>query len=209
MDDEPIPPPGGWNIQEAGDALLPDLAKLAWSGAYDPNIKRALQHFSVNVLRALLRRDDLCITGRDFCAPADAPRITVSRDFYPDDFPGGFVTLDISEGSLSLRPQGGRETRLDALRVELRPHWNSGGRKAPAAQSEKHMERPPPRRSPSESGALVWMVERQKEAIKKHGRPMARDDLARACKEKTGLPTHKGRVLFKSLPPELRNPPRA
>lgn len=56
--------------------------------------------------------------------------------------------------------------------------------------------------------ALAWMTEKQIETVKQHGRPLARDSLARECKQATSYPMRRGRDLYKELPTNLRNPLR-
>jgi len=163
-------------------------------------VRSGLQRLGVDLSRVLFPRDDLTISGRDFSAPMDAARVTVSRDYYSEGASGfvfsGLTILNLAEGYLELQPRAGRTTRLGALRIECRAPQSIAAGAGQGADSAIDV------------AALKWMIDRQEKSIKQHGRPMARDALVQECKKEKGYPTTKGRVLFKRLREHLRNPPR-
>lgn len=91
---EPTPPPEGWTLREAAEALCPDAARLhaeggepldaalrdsmnEWAGLLDP----APDLWLADRLReALAARPDLRLTGRDLAQGIAAPRLTVPAD---------------------------------------------------------------------------------------------------------------------------------
>jgi hypothetical protein len=76
-----------------------------------------------------------------------------------------------------------------------------------AAPAPPQSDAMPPLRT--DAAALAWMERRQRETVEQHGRPMARDPLARLLRE-AGLGTvMQGRALYRKLPDNLRNHDRS
>lgn len=146
----PMPPAAGWELPEASFALLPELDYLAWNSDFPG---KALERLAPALLRAIVARDDLQITGRDFDAPPSVDRIVLSRDYSPGQLASNtFIYLDVIDSRITIR-RPGRDFVLAAVRVEALP-----GPPAAAPQGGKSS---PPRehrrgpRNPDRDGPIV------------------------------------------------------
>jgi hypothetical protein len=113
-----LPPPGGWTLLQAAEALFPDLVEDCRG---QENQREAFRRLSVTLGRAVLReRDDLAIAGYDLARGIDAPPVVVPRALYDDDTApeGARWALDIWNSTFELRmPPPTPATVLRAVRI--------------------------------------------------------------------------------------------
>ncbi|MFN6953783.1 MAG: hypothetical protein ACK4PG_03195 [Acetobacteraceae bacterium] len=113
-----LPPPGGWTLLQAAEALFPDLVEYCRG---QENQREAFRRLSVTLGRAVLReRDDLTIAGHDLARGIDAPPVVVPRALYDDDTApeGASWALDIWNSTFELRmPPPTPATVLRGVRI--------------------------------------------------------------------------------------------
>ncbi|WP_143018371.1 hypothetical protein [Belnapia rosea] len=113
----PVPPPGGWTLQEALEILSPETVSLHNEGG--PKLEAVLRaemgefagllpvwpegHKRQQLYLALCARPDLELTGFDLTRGADAPRFRLPRD------------LLLSAGQRSVRLHGAHQIYLELL----------------------------------------------------------------------------------------------
>lgn len=113
----PVPPPGGWTLQETLENLSPETVRLHNEGG--PKLEAVLRaemgefagllrvwpegHKRKQLYLALCARPDLELTGFDLTRGADAPRFRLPRD------------LLLSAGQRAVRLQGAHQIYLEFL----------------------------------------------------------------------------------------------
>ncbi len=199
----PMPPPEGWTLIEAAEALFPEFA--AWCFAQQ-DMRAAFSRLGGDLTRKICRdRTDLRISGIDMRAPR-FPRVIIPPELYHDDTmpEGAYFWLDIMSSEFILRmpsPQEG--VHLHSVKVERdseAPSATTHGTEALATLDHS---------DDREILALEWMKKKQEETVARTGRPMKVRALGQLMNAETGYPAYFADRLNKLLPENLRNHDRS
>ncbi|MCX7380030.1 MAG: hypothetical protein NT133_01125 [Alphaproteobacteria bacterium] len=116
-----MPPPHGWDLMEAAEALFPEQQKMCWESEQAAKLFVLL---SASLLRAIVQRSDLQFAGTFRGALHDGKRVKISRDHYVS---GDFFDLDIMSGKLWIGAPGSQRAELVAVRVVSAGEPSAGG----------------------------------------------------------------------------------
>lgn len=205
---EPCPPPEGWTLRQAAEALCPEAVRLHCDGG--ESLAAALRcemgkwadllppapdlWLAERLLAALAARPDLALTGRDFAQGVAAPRFTVPADVVQlAAAPERRIYLDLELAADAARilyrfpapaPDLPRDVELSAVRVVAAP---DASRRAEAPAPAAEPLAPPPRPAFAPNIARLWYRARVAGWRRDTPPPSEADDLAamRAAHEGT------------------------
>ncbi len=106
-----VPPPGGWDLMEAAEAIFPGNAKRCWEAEIPAELFKYLNR---DLLKAVIARSDLQFEGTHRGPPLDRGRVKISRDHY---LGGDFIDLDIMEGKFWIGASRSQQVELIAVRI--------------------------------------------------------------------------------------------
>jgi len=215
---EPCPPPEGWTLRQAAEALCPEAVTLhhdggdslaaalrsemgSWADLLPPSPDLWLAD---RLLAALAARPDLALTGRDFAQGVSAPRFTVPADVVQlATAPQRRIYLDLELAADAARilyrfpeaaPDLPPDVELAAVRVVAAPN---APRRAEASTPAPEPMASSPRPTFTREHARAWYRLRIG-GWPKHTPPPSEND------DRAATEAHYGRTVARSFIREIR-----